>query len=162
MTDRTERPIETRWDGTSEWPVMPRGSHAHTTKELPTERSAHLPLLVHIDALADFDGDLTDDLFAFMVDRYWVVTQPDEIADPAQSWILYRSEPMPVPNTRMAWRRPTWAECLAFVTLPRLRPDMVEPARRSLVDNGNLYGCPWRWMESQLIPGRRIPLRLGR
>lgn len=118
--------------------------------------------VVVFDATADFDGSLTDELFAFMQERYWVCVYepPTRFREKARfdSWIMCTAEPMPVPNRQMQWRRPTWEECLRFVRLPVDRPDLVERAREATARHGREYGHPWEWHDGAL--GGRFPRRV--
>ena len=64
-----------------------------------------------------FDAEvstLTPERFALLAARYWVPVFRRTDAEPARpwEWLFGISEPKPMPNPDMYWRRPTYSEAM--------------------------------------------------
>lgn len=117
---------------------------------------------LELEALGGYrDGDVvmavearnlvSEKAFAYIATHYWVCAFEREQVS-WFNWAFSVSEPKPVPNPQMFWRRPTYAEAVRREEMFR---DDPEHFRRCMEDYENHYG-QYRLSE---VHRRREPLR---
>lgn len=73
------------------------------------------------------DDLLSPEAYNKLRTRYWVLAWKAEDRPPCWwNWVFSLSEPSPVPNSRMYWRRPTYAEAVQREIAYRDRSDYLE------------------------------------